>query len=43
LLQGIPRARQRLVEMLPVQSGHFHVANDQVEPRAQIPPREMAW
>jgi hypothetical protein len=31
LLQGIARARQRLVEMLAVQSGHFHIANDQVE------------
>src|SRR5580692_7834434 len=30
-LKGIPRARQRLVEMLAVQSGHFHVADHQVE------------
>src|SRR5580700_6360758 len=30
-LKGIPRVRQGLIEMLAVKSGHFHVANHQVE------------
>ncbi len=29
--QGITGALQRLVEMLPIETGHLHVADDQVE------------
>src|SRR5260370_20464652 len=35
--QGITGALQRLVEMLPIETGHLHVADDQVEGLWGIP------
>ncbi len=31
LSQRIPRTFQRFIEMLPIETGHFHVADNQVE------------